>query len=60
MKPKLVNNRPANSRKKWFCISCTHYSGKTEEVAKFTHKGDVELYLMRLQQSDMITHITIT
>lgn len=60
MKPEIVNNRPPNSRKKWFTISCTYHSGKSEDVAKFSHKGDVELYLMRLKQSDLIQVITIT
>lgn len=60
MKPQIVNERPTNSRKKWYTISCTYHGGKSEEVAKFTHEGDVELYLMHLKQSDLVQVITIT
>ena len=59
MKPELVNNRPPNSRKKWICIFCTYFNGKTEEVARFTHKGDANLYLMRLENADTIERIIV-
>ena len=59
MKPELVINRPHNSRKKWICIFCTYINGVTEEVARFTHKGDANLYLMRLENADTIERITV-
>lgn len=46
--PRIINKRPRDCRKKWFRVFCTWVNGKTEEVARFTHAGDVELYCQQI------------
>jgi hypothetical protein len=45
MKAKIVWERPQNSKKKWYRVFATYISGVTEEIARFTYRGDVYLYI---------------
>jgi len=45
MSAQIVWERPQNCRRKWYRVFAKYINGVTEEVARFTHLGDVHLYV---------------